>query len=293
VVNVNDSASELFGREQAFPVPVAAVTGVERATMVENGEIEVNGRLFAVSITPLTDQPGGSVGELLVLYDITTERQREQQLSVLNRVLRHNLRNEMTVIRGRAETIQAQPLEQPATHAESIVDASDRLLSIADNIRSSERVLDGTDNRSEVDIAVLCRDLCAEICERYPGSTIDVQVTLADSRVRTDPDAVELALENLVENAVVHAETDTPAVTLRLCAGEQRTDYRILVSDSNPKIPDIEQLSLQAEEEQPLQHGQGLGLWTVNRCISALQGDLRFEYDEGNTVTLVLPRDAP
>lgn len=42
------------------------------------------------------------------IQDITEEKRREQRLSVLNRILRHNLRNDLTVVLGYAETLRDQ-----------------------------------------------------------------------------------------------------------------------------------------------------------------------------------------
>ncbi|WP_284012172.1 histidine kinase N-terminal 7TM domain-containing protein [Halobaculum litoreum] len=105
VVNMNRRAETLFdvdGRD-AVPVPFADLAGADLDDVRARGELTVggpDGGIFAVSHTPLSDQRGDDVGGLLVLYEVTVERRRKQQLSVLNRILRHNLRNELTVARG-------------------------------------------------------------------------------------------------------------------------------------------------------------------------------------------------
>jgi signal transduction histidine kinase len=258
--------------------------------MLEAAELRVDGRLFALSQTPLTDRSSGSVGELLVLYDITTQRQREERLSVLNRVLRHNLRNEMTVIRGRAETMKTYTESDPVTNADSIIDASDRLLSIVGNIRDFERVLDGATTRTEIDLQQVTEKVSTELRDSYPEATIHLEVSLPNKTVSTDAGALELALQNLIENAIVHSETATPQVSITLSVGGTGA-YRITIEDTNPKIPDTEQVSLQAGQELPLQHGKGLGLWTVSRCVTAVDGELQFQYDDGNRITLTLSSD--
>jgi signal transduction histidine kinase len=292
VVNLNSSAEALFEWDgsHSFPVSVASVTGVDRTAMLEAAELRVDGRLFALSQTPLTDRSSGSVGELLVLYDITTQRQREERLSVLNRVLRHNLRNEMTVIRGRAETMKTYTESDPVTNADSIIDASDRLLSIVGNIRDFERVLDGATTRTEIDLQQVTEKVSTELRDSYPEATIHLEVSLPNKTVSTDAGALELALQNLIENAIVHSETATPQVSITLSVGGTGA-YRITIEDTNPKIPDTEQVSLQAGQELPLQHGKGLGLWTVSRCVTAVDGELQFQYDDGNRITLTLSSD--
>ena len=290
IVNLNTSAERLFGLDERtqFPVPLADVVGMDRNALVTAGEAELDGKLFAVSQTPLSDRSAGPVGEMLVFYDITTERQREQQLSVLNRVLRHNLSNEMTVIRGRAEAIREDDGDD-GTQAASIIEASDRLLSLVGNIRDSERVLQGPVEPVEVDISATVEAVRADVSERYPSASIDVRNELSNGHVSTDPAILSLALENIVENAVVHADTDQPDVTIRLT--DTDGTCRVAVTDTNEEIPDIELSSLRTGQEEPLRHGRGLGLWTADRCLSALDGEIRFEYDGGNTVVIQFPVD--
>jgi len=54
--------------------------------------------------------------------------------------------------------------------------------------------------------------------------------------------------------------------------------------------------TLRAGDETKLQHGQGIGLWLVYWCVRKLDGSIAFEYDDGNVLTVTLPRasrDAP
>jgi len=138
IVRVNDRAEALFSStlSNTLPISLNTVLGVELETLREDGEIRLEmerDRTFAVSYTGLSDPSGTSVGSMLLLYDVTEDRQREQQLAVLNRVLRHNLRNETTVIGGYADLLE-NALSDPerAAQAGKIEDASDRLLAIAE-----------------------------------------------------------------------------------------------------------------------------------------------------------------
>ena len=59
--------------------------------------------LANIAVLPCEDEFRGTDG---VLKDITERRRREQRMEVMDRILRHNLRNEMNVVRGRAEMIR-------------------------------------------------------------------------------------------------------------------------------------------------------------------------------------------
>jgi signal transduction histidine kinase len=241
-----------------------------------------------VSYTPLSDSRDSAVGGVIVLYDITTERHQRQQLSVLNRVLRHNLRNEMTVINGFADTVAQRATDDRTEEAaEAITDASDRLLSIARNVRESERIQADSVRQHAVEVDTLIADLQADVDAEYPDAAFSTDVS-TDVNPLADSKLLLLALWNLVENAIVHADTAEPSVTLRVTApDDDRVEFAVL--DTNDPIPNIELSSLMAATEEPLQHGIGLGLWTVKRCVDALGGELTFEEANGNAVRITLP----
>lgn len=69
-----------------------------------------SGELFTVdqTIAPVTDDGGEIVRYVAVNTDITERKRRRQALEVYNRVLRHNLRNEVNVIAGHASLLVDQ-----------------------------------------------------------------------------------------------------------------------------------------------------------------------------------------
>lgn len=146
IVRANDRAEDAFlsALSTSLPIPLEAALGVTLDTLRETGEITVGtdgSGTFALSYTPLTDPGGDSVGSMIVLYDVTEQRQRGQQLAVLNRILRHNLRNETTVISGYAELLEAEVTDsRHATQAGTIAAASNRLKSIAEKVRTFENI---------------------------------------------------------------------------------------------------------------------------------------------------------
>ncbi|MFC6973717.1 histidine kinase N-terminal 7TM domain-containing protein [Halomicroarcula sp. GCM10025709] len=287
VVRLNDSARELFGTaEDDLPVPIESLTGVTLSGLREDGQLEAaDGTVYAVSSTPLTDSRAADVGCVVVLHDITVERKQRQQLSVLNRVLRHNLRNEMTVVRGHGESIKHQTDKQQfEAQAGSILDASDRLLSIAGKIRSFEQLRDAERQRTDVDVADLLSEISAELLETYPDAEITVDGPAA-AHVRTEAAVLRHALRNLSENAIRHGETQRVELTFR------REDGVIVfeVRDENERIPEIETEPIETGTVEALSHGRGIGLWIANWAVNVLDGTLLFGYDGGNVVTVEIP----
>lgn len=296
IVHLNGRARELFGVDDgdALPVSLARLTGTGLDEMRSAGEIDVSGRdggVFAVSYTPLTDPRDASVGGVIVLYDVTKERQRKQQLAVFNRVLRHNLRNEMTVVRGHARSIESDA-DDPTLEkqAGAIVDSGQRLLSIANKAKAFDRLQDRERRTTMVSIPELTEEIEAEMAADYPDADFTVEIAASDSPIRTDPELLSLILSNLVENAIVHATRSDPSVALHVRGIESSSEGTVFeVRDDNERIPDIEIDSIRAGDETALQHGTGIGLWLVQWCVTTLNGTLTFEYDDGNIITVVLP----
>jgi signal transduction histidine kinase len=296
IVRVNDRAADVFPSTQSnrFPLALASVLGSKLSTLRETGELTVGrerGRTFAVSYTELTDPSDTVVGSMLVLYDITEDRQREQQLAVLNRVLRHNLRNETTVISGYAELLEAE-IDDPdlATKAEKIEAASDRLLSIGDKVRTFENVQNREQQPTTLDVSTIINEVTEDYATANDNATIESTVTPPVLELRTDPVLLSMLLGDLVENAVVHAGDAEPTVTISVSETPEADDSVVFeVRDTNERIPKQEIETLRAGDETPLQHGQGIGLWIVYWCLQKLHGSIDFEYDDGNVLTVTLP----
>jgi len=296
VVRMNDRAEELFpaGLSDRLPIAVDAVLGAELETLREAGEIVLGtdrGGTFAVSYTPLTDPGDAVVGSMLVLYDVTADRQREQQLAVLNRVLRHNLRNETTVINGYAELLGAEAgTTRRATQAGKIEAASERLLSTAEKAREFERIQSRERRPTDVPVADVLAEVERSRSVAGDGDAVEWTVTPPGLSLRTDPALLSVVLDNLVENAIVHSEAPDPTATVS-AADEPAADGAVTfeIRDGNERIPELEVDTLRAGEETPLQHGQGIGLWIVYWCVQNLHGSIEFEYDDGNVLRVTLP----
>jgi len=104
------------------------------------------------TVAPITNGAGQINRFVGILTDISPLKQREQQLEVLERVLRHNLRNEMTVIRGRAELIRWQVEAETATQVETILTKSDELIQLVEKERVIAEAL--SDDHQLIDIDV-------------------------------------------------------------------------------------------------------------------------------------------
>jgi signal transduction histidine kinase len=214
-------------------------------------------------------------------------------VEILNRVLRHDLRNGMNIIKGSAEMLRDAVNESTAAgYADQVIERADDLLGLAEKTRAVERTLDrDTEATGPVSVTESVETSAARIREEYPNARIDVDVT-ADVAVRAD-DMLRTAIYHVMENAVEHNDSSPPTVTVRADYASDRDDMlRLRVGDDGPGIPETERELIGEDREiTQLRHASGLGLWLVDWVVSQSGGSIEFDANEprGTVVTLSVP----
>lgn len=305
IVDFNDAATAAFGEltDDAIGEPFTTVLGDDidpaneesdryiRRPSQGHGQGQPQRREFAVSSSELTDPRGDRVGHTVVFQEVTAEREREQRLSVLNRVLRHNLRNKLNAVTGFATRIEAETTDSEiASYAARITDSGEELTAIGEKAREFDQLRRAQPAFERVDLSETLEAVTAEFADRFPEATIETIVETS-TELYTDPELLTLALENLIENALVH--TDEPTPLLRLTVTEvphEEYALSIAIRDNGPGIPLHEITVIEQGQEGELEHGSGIGLWVVQWCLDAIGGRMTFDrHDDGTTVRVSLP----
>jgi PAS domain S-box-containing protein len=254
----------------------------------------VDGNPIWCEISAIAVEEDGETVFELALQDITERKERQQQLAVLNRVLRHNLRNGMNVIRGNtsllSEQIDNPELQNHVTAIEQRVENLEQLSEKAGTVRS---LFDqGREVNVTCDVGELLSELKAEFDESHPTARLTIE-PFDPVAVRADV-RLKMALLEIVDNAVVHNDQAEPAITVGVGRSETKGSddwVDITITDNGPGIPDDERRAIETGEETPLQHGTGLGLWLVYWTVSLLGGEITIaDHATGTRIILTLPR---
>ncbi|KTG10908.1 hypothetical protein AUR64_06935 [Haloprofundus marisrubri] len=242
---------------------------------------------------------GALVGFLVGVYDVrrkatehrlATEQERtarlNQRLRVLNRVLRHDVRNHSNVILGYADLLTEDD-DHLDEHAEIIERTAHDLVSLGDNARRIEHLLSDAD-RTVVDLRALVDREVATIRAEHPDARVETAYDEAES-VQANQ-LLGIAVNNLLENAVVHNPDTHPFVRVSLDVGD---DGRIdcCVADDGPGIPEEERSVFRSGQETQLAHASGIGLWLVNWIVDDSNGSVEFDdrTPRGTVVRVSLP----
>ncbi|WP_207586378.1 histidine kinase N-terminal 7TM domain-containing protein [Halomontanus rarus] len=308
IVDANDAAERTLETErtelvgQSIDVILSeTAAGVEPGRFTTQLESTAGYRTYEITISRVSDGRENALGHSLVFHDITAETQRRQRLTVLNRVLRHNLRNDLNVVQSYAAQLE-ESVDPPHDELASvIVEQSAELAALGEKARRIERTLDVPDGTpARVSVA----DVLAPIVERYDETDATFTIELGgrslsqdafldadgahrhDGDIDTDIDIefstyrtiLETVLEDAVENAVVHGG-DRPSV--RIAATLRDKSVELTVTDDGPGLPEVERTPLETGTETALDHGSGLGLWLISWGASQLGGSVSFTCLEG------------
>jgi PAS domain S-box-containing protein len=248
-----------------------------------------NGERCEVELTVAPVETDGEVTHYVAIERDITERKRTQQrLEVLNRVLRHDVRNAVAVLQGNAIRLRDEfDAEDDALAIDRIAARADDLHSSVEKARTVEKALDTT-HTDPVNVRALVESQRDAFEERHPEGRLAVDVPPG---LWVDGNhTLEAAVEEALENGFEHTDSSSP--TVRVVATDRGDDQvDICIMDDGPGVPLNERRVLENGEESPLQHGSGLGLWLMKWVVSSLGGDIDIsERGTGGTVvTFTLP----
>ena len=293
VARANETAKRLFGAdiegERFTDVLDCSVAELADQETVERWT-ERNRLRFDPRVSELTDSRDRTLGHAVTLLDVTDREIRQQRIQVLNRILRHNFRNNIDVIMARAEAgIERE--DAVDAHLETVVDVATELEELSVDARRIEQVIhDYETSRDAVDVAATVERTVESVTDDRDGQAT-VSTDLAESTVRTSERLLEFAVTNLVENAIEHNDAPEPRVEVRGSVTDAAVEIRVV--DDGPGIPASEREVLQAGEEAPLAHASGLGLWSTKWAVETMGGELSFDESDlgGAAVRVTLPSE--
>ncbi len=215
-----------------------------------------------------------------------TERAREA-LAFLNRTIRHEVLNGMTVIEGNASRVRNA--DDPgdalgAIEAESR-DISERMRDVQEVVG----VLSGETDVDTVDLSAMVEDRVAVARNAHPDARVEASIEPGITVDGADP--LEHAVDNLIGNAVEHGTAgDGAGPTVEVTVAREGAEGVVAVTDDGPGVPEEELASL-FEPDDGGTHGFGLYLvrTLAEQCGGRATAHNHADDDRGAVFELRLP----
>lgn len=228
-----------------------------------------------------------------VFTDLTERRRYTSSLKVLNRVFRHNIRNDASVIWGTLEqmalAIDDEKLQKSLERAE------EKLMGIIDNAdtaRELELLLhrDTDPSAKTIRLDEVLADKLADAESTYPHARFDYPDELPAVTVVAD-ESINRILTQVIENAVTHNDKETPRVHVSLSQSEKTV--LLSIADNGPGVPpEHRDMIFGREEISQIDHGSGFSLFFVDQVMDLYGGDVWIDDSDfgGAVCNLQFPR---
>jgi len=208
------------------------------------------------------------------------ERQVDR-VTMINRILRHEVLNGATVVKGYADLLRERHDDQAV---DAIREASEQIETTIEDV--GDIAVDSNAALGPVDVGTVV----SEVCETFDTGAIETDIrdgatARADARLR-------IVVRELVENALVHGVTeDGDGDGVRVSVGTEGGLVRLRVADDGQGIPERTRMLLESgtlpEYDDPM---SGFGLQRVRLLVERYDGEIGVDVDDGTTVTVSLLR---
>jgi PAS domain S-box-containing protein len=234
-----------------------------------------------------------------IIHDVTErERTRERlerqndQLEVLNRVVRHDIRNDMTVLLSHAEFLADHVDESGREYLDTLVEHGEHVVELTDTVRGlmSSMLDDDPGEPGAVRLAAVLEDEIESLSDGYEAATFRVEGSVPNVRVAGN-EMLSSVFRNLLNNAVQHNDAETPAITVSATADPDSVEVRI--ADNGSGVPEDRKDEIFGKGERGIDSpGTGLGLYLVHTFVDQFGGDVWVTDAEprGSVFHVELPR---
>jgi PAS domain S-box-containing protein len=216
---------------------------------------------------------------LVAIRDITERKNYEEQLEnrsaeleALNRVIRHDIRNDMSIILGWMEMLEDHVDEDGQEYLRKVLTSGKHVVELTEVVRDQVEVLT-SDGEIEVIPTPLRSILQTEIelrRESFPEAEFAITGDIPDQSVMANR-MLKSVFRNLLNNAVQHNNTDEPFVEISCEMRDE--DVVVRIADNGPGIPDEQKETVFGKGEKGLESpGTGVGLYLVQTLISQYGG---------------------
>jgi len=304
-VLVNGAAAELFHLPEAFAVgqPVSGRLGHEllESIVEEDSEAQVEvllgsppDRLFLAATRRIRAAGGRDLGRILVLEDVTKERETDKIKNDFVSVIGHELRTPLTVVKGYVKML--------AKKGSSIDDASlaQCLGALTTNTGRLERLIEDLLFVSSIESRHPSLDLQASdistVLDEFAGDRVAVTRPRRPIPVQLDRAKFDQVIGHLLDNALKYTEGE---VTIGVV--DQDEFVEIHVDDNGPGIysgdvPQLFERFRQLDGSSTRDHGgTGLGLYICRRLVELQGGKIWCDsrLGVGTRFAFTLPKEGP
>jgi signal transduction histidine kinase/putative methionine-R-sulfoxide reductase with GAF domain len=312
IVAMNPAAETVFGVNSIFVAGHAAAgrighEEIERLLIGDGDlqtEVEVGSpaRTYKARVLDV-HVPGAPTGRVLVMDDVTTEREIVQKQHDFVAMIGHELRTPLTIVKGFARTLLMRVDKASREEAVEALETIDSRTAQLEHLIEDLLYVSKIESR-EASLRVETADMpevfdrvAREVLEDHPEREVTIEVR-PDLEWACDETKVSLVLRHLIDNGLKFS-SEPSAVVVR--AVEEDEGLRVDVVDTgvgiiSSDIPHIFDRFRQIDTSSTREHGgTGVGLYLCAQLVHAHGGRIWVDstWGKGSTFSFTLPHRKP
>jgi len=266
-------------------------------------ELSIQGRSWVMIMTPLHDRTFVR-GAVVVIRDMTEERQVDKLRKDFISNVSHELRTPISLMQGYSEAIMddiAASTEEKNELAQIIHEESLRMSRLVNELLDISRMESGHIelNIEPVNINEFMDRIYKKFYNMAEENHIELKLTkeIESNMIKMDSDRIEQVMTNLIDNAITHTSEEG---YVHIYARSTEKQLYVEVEDNGSGIPEKDLSFIferfykadKARTRHKQKQGTGLGLGIAKHLVNAHDGTIsvKSKVDEGTAFSFKIPQ---
>jgi PAS domain S-box-containing protein len=273
----------------------------ENKETLEINEIKSGKRLLHIIFSPVFKDKSNSIGSVILIEDITTQKIAERERNDFIVTASHEIRTPLSIIQGNLSNAldirsainkEAKPLIEKAYGASNQISALFNDILIVSDIENPSSPKPKYETSFSINDAI--QEVADRLAEKAESKKLDLKLSLdKDIQIFADKDEVKESIYKLVDNAIKFTKTGN----VRISSTNKTSSVVIYIKDTGEGISKEDQNRLFRKFvrlDNSLKResgGTGLGLYIAKALAERNGGSLVLENssNKGSTFSLTLP----
>ena len=274
---VSVPAEESPDGNAVLAVPEGVVDDVVTVIEVRSGRDEVLGDEYVRPLKILASHAATAISNIRSRERLERARQdletRKEMVEMYDRLLRHDIGNDLQVISGFANALETRVENDEALeYAGKISRAASNSADLISRVGDLVSTLEAQDEPAPRDLRSLLASTLDDVDAQYECLTVDYDATAFDYQVYAG-DLLDTVFSNIVSNAAVHNEG---SVTVEVYAEEPTPEGVVVgIADDGSGIPEgVRDKLFEMGAKGPDSEGTGFGLGFVRALTESYGGSV-------------------
>ncbi|MFO8019000.1 MAG: CheR family methyltransferase [Promethearchaeia archaeon] len=271
---------------------------------------------YRMRIMPYKSEEGRIKGVILTFFDITEKKITREKLKKSEKKYReaykrtefyqdlvtHDFNNLLTILNLSCNQLKANIEGKDRETVELMEEQIKRGAKLVESIQKLTRIDKRVAQTTPLDLIDMIKKQISIVEKDFAEENIEIKFDYPeDSLIVYASKFLDEAIQNLLNNAIVHNESEVKRINIKVGNYKQKDNefYKISIEDNGIGIRD-QQKEIILEERPPIKdntsRGLGIGLSIVKKLIKISNGEIWIEnriegdYTKGSRVVLLLPK---